>query len=338
MLRERRLPAHMSFALVVAIAVMPLLPAGLAVGVESEDPQCTVWQETPWSGGRDAPFTADTLSAGATIADTAVGAAASRGADSRDEPPLLSPEEAAELDARLRSASPERIPQAQREATIPVAVHVITAEDGTGAVDDSVVRAQVDTLNHAFSGYYGGPDTGFRFALHTVTRTAHDGWFSSFATHEVEAKHRLRVGGPETLNIYTADLGGGLLGASTFPQYYEERPHRDGVILDYEVLPGGERSPFNLGHTATHETGHWLGLFHTFQNGCAHPGDYVEDTPYEREPARGCPLNRNSCPGKPGQDPVTNFMNYSDDSCMQEFTEGQADRMWQAWWGFRAGT
>jgi hypothetical protein len=327
MLRERHLPAHMSFALMVALAAMLLLPAGLAAAVEPDGSPCDQGAGAQWMSAQGPSGQGPSgQEAGADRSGTA----------SRGDPHLLSPEEAEALDARLQSAAPDRIPQAQRDATVPVAVHVITAEDGTGAVDDTTVEAQMDTLNRAFAGDYGGHDTGFRFALEAVTRTADDDWFSSFAGHEVEVKERLRLGGPETLNLYTADLDGSLLGASTFPQYYEDKPRLDGVVLHYEVLPGGGRSPFDLGHTATHETGHWLGLFHTFQNGCAYPGDYVADTPYEREPAQGCPVGRNTCPGKPGQDPVTNFMNYTDDACMQEFTEGQADRMWQAWWAFRA--
>src|SRR5262249_6979421 len=127
------------------------------------------------------------------------------------------------------------------------------------------------------------------------------------------------------LNLYLANPSGGLLGWSTFPWDLKKTPHMDGVVILSSSLPGGE-APFDLGMTAVHEIGHWLGLYHTFQNGCASSNDKVSDTPQEAEPAFGCPTGRDTCPAA-GVDPITNYMDYSDDSCMTGFTTGQASRI-----------
>lgn len=255
----------------------------------------------------------------------------------------VTPEQAAEYEDQLREALVHlRGRELAPPHTVPVVVHVISAEDGRGDVSDRRVRDQVDVLNRAYRGDYAlgseGTDTGFRFELSDVTRNADDAWFRDFNRHRDTIRSTLRQGGPETLNVYTTELDSGLLGYSTFPQDYPNNPAQDGVVIAHDTLPGGERDRFNEGHTGTHEVGHWLGLFHTFQNGCQSPGDYVDDTPYEREAAAGCPKGRDTCPERPGRDPVTNFMNYSDDACMTHFTQGQARRMIEHWVAFRGDT
>ncbi len=213
--------------------------------------------------------------------------------------------------------------------TIDVYFHIVTAADGTGAVSDATVAAQMLVLNQTFSGLYGGDDTGFDFNLVATTRTANDAWFEgeTFAD-ELAMKTALKQGDAADLNIYSTS-GAGFLGFAYYPSITSSNRFEvlDGVVIHYGSLPGGFIGNYNLGYTATHEVGHYLGLAHTFEKGCIGHGDYVDDTPAMLVPTSGCPANKDTCPRDAGLDPVHNYMDYSYDICYTEFTPGQTERM-----------
>ena len=236
-----------------------------------------------------------------------------------------------------RAVMAPKPPPSGGSVTIPVAFHVIMKDASSGDVSDAMIQDQMDVLNDAFSGASGGASTGFSFQLVSIDRTVNRKWATirSGSKNERDMKAALRDGGPETLNIYTGVLGGRLLGWATFPWNVDASLSYDGVVILNSSLPGGSAEPYNEGDTATHEVGHWLGLFHTFEGGCNAPGDEVSDTPFEASPAFGCPTGRDTCTAA-GLDPITNFMDYSDDACMFAFTAGQGMRMGDAWTAYRA--
>uniref|UniRef100_A0A8H8CGW2 Peptidase M43 pregnancy-associated plasma-A domain-containing protein n=1 Tax=Psilocybe cubensis TaxID=181762 RepID=A0A8H8CGW2_PSICU len=236
-----------------------------------------------------------------------------------------------------RKASAERRFQSERmpaesenaTATLDIYFHVVYMNETIegGYVPDSQIQAQVDTMNADYNS------TGISWNLVNITRIQNEDWFLRVApnsTQELEMKTTYRQGNASTLNVYTVGLmegdGAGLLGYATFPMDFNDAPTNDGVVLLFSTLPGSSSPKYNLGRTLTHESGHWCGLYHTFQGGCTGSGDEVDDTPAEESPAYGCPLKRDTCSSK-GADPVQNFMDYTDDACMTNFTKGQAKRI-----------
>ncbi len=238
---------------------------------------------------------------------------------------------------------PDRPTLAPGSVTIDTVFHVVSAAPLSAAQRtrrETQITDQMAVLNEAYAGATA-PDaasTPFRFDLVETTYTVNRQWAGvAPGKTERDMKKALHQGDSETLNVYAADIGGGLLGWAYFPKGYNNgRDYIDGVVILDESMPGGTADPYAEGDTLTHEVGHWLMLEHTFAGACSAKGDGVEDTPREAVPQFGCPEGADTC-AAPGLDPVHNFMDYSVDACMDMLTAGQAARTSDAWQAFRAG-
>lgn len=211
------------------------------------------------------------------------------------------------------------------DKVIPTYFNVITTNSGVGNVSDTQIADQLAVLNAAYAG------SGFQFSHAGTRRTKNTTWYNGCAKSSIERsmKRSLAVDPAHTFNVYSCGLGSGLLGYATFPSYYKESSFMHGVVVLNASFPGGSATNYNGGDTMTHETGHYLGLYHTFQGGCVDGsggGDFVVDTPAEASPAYECPVGRDSCPDNAGLDPITNFMDYTYDSCMNTFSTDQRIR------------
>ncbi|KAL3497156.1 hypothetical protein BJX62DRAFT_231768 [Aspergillus germanicus] len=132
--------------------------------------------------------------------------------------------------------------------------------------------------------------TGFTFRLAQIDAALFENLGPVQPNGETNTRiKQLRRGGVRDLNLYIVRaIAGGVAGYATFPWDYSTSPQLDGVVMARPYIPGGSAQGFNTGSITAHEAGHWLGLLHTFQDGCF-GGDYVDNTPAEAQPAQGCP-------------------------------------------------
>lgn len=252
----------------------------------------------------------------------------------------------AAIEARLAASAVETSAAKPALISVPVAFHVIQSSAGDNAATEAQIRSQMSRLNAAFKNVV-------RFHTALIETVVNDRWFSAQvgSAEDAEMRAELRVGDARTLNIYLAepylDEPGDLLGVAQFPWEYARFPEQDGVVIRHTTLPGGSFTPYNKGKTMVHEVGHWLGLLHTFEppnpfannsssnNGCRGKGDRVSDTPAEKLPHYAC-RQTDSCP-QAGLDPIRNFMNYTDDTCLRSFSEKQRTRIRSMFRSYRRG-
>ena len=278
----------------------------------------------PTSGAAFAGAEKDSCSTGAG----ARGAA--RGADHRD----ITAAEQKKIEKQSKQAMTAKAAgNGNLKSRIPVYVHVMLSKQGDGDVSPNQISHQIAILNQTYQGRDvdgAGVNTGVGFVLAGTNRIVNDKWHLDKQSKSYRAQ--TRQGGENALNIWLVDFD--YLGIATFPWDYKSAPAIDGIRVNFDSLPDGQIDNYNHGETATHEAGHWLGLYHTFQGGCTPPGDEVADTPYEATPTDGCPAGKDTCTAS-GKDPIHNYMDYSYDTCYTTFTTGQSTRINQMWTAYR---
>jgi Pregnancy-associated plasma protein-A len=249
--------------------------------------------------------------------------------------------------ARAIGANAKPVPPRINTVYIPVVFNVVyrTAAENISLAQ---IQSQIDVLNedysatnveilnpgaYNFAGYFGVvANCKIQFCLNTVVRTPTT--VTSFTSTNDPVKKTSSGGqdplNPATmLNLWSCNLGGGLLGYATFPG---GSLSLDGVVCLYSAIgtraAGATATPYDEGRTATHEIGHWLGLYHTFQGACSRTNDKVDDTPPLDGPNFSCPPigERSTCRGTPLEQ-YMNYMDYVDDLCMYMFSKGQLARI-----------
>ena len=214
---------------------------------------------------------------------------------------------------------------------IPVYVHVVLPN--TNTVSNSQIQSQMNVLNSDFNNSNasqlpsGATDfvndatvTDISFSLAGTFR--HDDATASWGTNDAVKAAYPPISPSTHLNIWVCEIGGGILGYAQFPG---GSAATDGVVLLHSSLPGGSAAPYNLGRTATHEVGHYLNLRHIWGDGRCRQDDFVTDTPSSDGANYGCPsFPTVNCKTT---DMTMNYMDYTDDSCMYMFTDGQRNRM-----------
>ncbi len=226
--------------------------------------------------------------------------------------------------------------------TIPIVFHVVY-RTSTENISDAQIMSQLQVLNDDFrrlnsdadNTWSQAVDTEIQFCLATIdpdgnpttgitrTQTSVNGFGTNDSVKSSSSGGKDAWPSSDYLNFWVCNIGGGILGYAQFPG---GNSATDGVVNGYQYTGtiGTATSPFDLGRTATHEVGHWLNLRHIWGDGNCNADDFVSDTPASDGANYGCATGHVSCSST---DMVQNYMDYSDDACMNLFTAGQKARM-----------
>ncbi len=263
----------------------------------------------------------------------------------QQDPTLADKREAYSKEARAAAKNPVR---RAAKYTIPVVFHVIHT-NGTENISREQILDQMRILNQDFN--FKNPnrtkirsqfasvaaDCQIEFKLAAIDPQGNctDGINRVYSPYGVEVdqqnatvKNVARWDHTKYLNIWvvtsikSSSGTGTVLGYAVFP--FSTNSRIDGIVMRHDRVGSiGTAVPGDSGRTLTHEVGHWLGLFHTFQGGC-NDDDNCDDTPPVASTFTNasCPSNSNSCsndnPNLPDQ--WENYMDYSDGGCMAMFT------------------
>lgn len=243
--------------------------------------------------------------------------------------------------------------------TIPVVVHVMY-NNSTENISVEQIQSQIDVLNEDYRKEVGTPgynthpngaDIGIEFVLANrdpngnattgITRkqVSRTSWGTDDDMKKTSQGGVAAWSSASYLNMWICNIGGGILGYAQFPG---GAASTDGVVMSPQYFGSSDKgsgfylaSGFDKGRTTTHEVGHWLNLRHIWGDGGCGVDDYVTDTPESDAANYGCPSGHKSCSTT---DMIENYMDYTDDACMNIFTEGQKSRMLSLFssGGFRA--